>query len=666
MIRFLQTPGPVKKIVLGGLLTIICVFMVITLVPGFGNTNFFGQSGPGRGILATVAGNDVTTLEVQRQARQMIRQQFPRGGAQASMLLPFFASQAAEQLITRNALLAEAQRLDLRATDADVRDELQHGRYAPVFFPNGNFIGQAAYEQRLQEADLTVPEFEDGLKTDILVDKLRSLVVGSVIVTQAEVREKFEKDNAKVKFDYAVLRKDDILKTIHPTDAELKAYYEQHKAAYANSIPEKRKIRYVLTDTARLQSQAQVTQRDLAAYYDVHRDEYRVPEQVNVRHILIKTPLPGPDGKTDQKGIDEAKKKADDVLKQLKAGGNFADLAKKYSEDTSSAKNGGSLGWIQRGRFPSPDVEKAAFSLPKGATSDVISAGYGFDIVHVDDKQDAHAKTLDEVKDQIEPVLKQQKTADLADAQATSLLAQARSSMGLEKAAAAKGLQVVTTDFLGRTDALPGIGASPQFMEAVFSAGEKSPPDEVQLPQGFAIFEVVAIQPPATPTFDAIRSRVENEFKENRASTLLSQKAQELSDRAKAQHDLKKAAKELNATMKTSDFVLPDGQVPDIGSMSGPASAAFSLKPGEISGPIESGTSAAVLSVLERQEPAEQDLSAKVDQIRESLVQSKQRDLFGLFLTNLRAQMEKSGKIKINEQEMKSLTRRQGGDDEGE
>ena len=73
----------------------------------------------------------------------MVQQQFPRGGAQASMLLPFFASQAAQQLIQRQALIAEAEHLGLRATDEDVRDELQHGRYAQIFFPAGNFIGQA-------------------------------------------------------------------------------------------------------------------------------------------------------------------------------------------------------------------------------------------------------------------------------------------------------------------------------------------------------------------------------------------------------------------------------------------------------------------------------------------------------------------------------------------
>jgi peptidyl-prolyl cis-trans isomerase D len=663
MIRFLQTPGPIKKIVLGGLLTIISVFMVITLVPGFGSTDFFG-SAPTRGVVAKVAGTDITTQEVQRQAREMVREQLPRGGPQASMLMPYFSQRAAQELIQRQALIAEAERLGLRSTDEDVRDELQHGRYGETFFPGGNFIGQAAYEELLQQHDLTVSLFEKGVKEEILIDKLRSLVAGSALVTDAEIRQKFEKDNAKVKFDYAVLRRDDILKGLHPADAELKAFYDRNKATYNNSIPEKRKIRYVLIDTAKLQGEAQVSQQDLQGYYDQHRDEFRVPEQVNVRQILIKTPLPGPDGKVDQKGVDDAQKKASDVLKQLKAGAKFEDLAKKYSEDPSS-KDGGSVGWIKRGGFPVPEVDKAAFSLAKGGTSDVINAGYAFVILQVEDKQDAHLKSLAEVKDQIEPILKQQKAQQAADSEANAVLSQARSG-GLDKAAAAKGMQVVATDFISRTDSLPGIGVVPQFTEAVFNAAEKSPPDQVQVPQGFAIFELEAIKPPATPAFEEIRSRVETEFKNERAGTLLTQKTQELSDRAKADHDLKKAAKELGATMKTSDLVLPDGQVPDIGSMSGAASIAFSLKPGDISGPVDSGNTGVVLQVLDKQAPTDADFAAKKDEIRDALVQNKQSELFGLFMANLRDQMQKSGKIKINEQEMKSLTKPQSEGDEGE
>jgi peptidyl-prolyl cis-trans isomerase D len=200
----------------------------------------------------------------------------------------------------------------------------------------------------------------------------------------------------------------------------------------------------------------------------------------------------------------------------------------------------------------------------------------------------------------------------------------------------------------------------------VFNAAEKSPPDEVVVPQGVVVYELLAIKPPATPSFEDIRARVESEFKESRATALLTQKTRELSDRAKSEHDLKKAAKELGATVKTSDLVAPDGQVPDLGAMSGPAGVAFTLKTGEISGPLDSGTSGAVLSVLEKQEPSDQDYATKKDQIRDALRQTKQQELFGLFVSNLRQQMEKSGKIKINQQELKSLTRRQSSEDEGE
>ncbi len=660
MIRFLQTPGPIKKFVLGGLLLVICLAMLVYLIPG-GGTSVFG--GPERGVVAKVGGEDITTLEVQQQARQMLRQQFPRGTAQAALLLPFFASRAVEQLINERALVAEADRLGLRVTDEELRDELQHGQLGQILFPNGSFVGREAYEDFVARQDLTVPRFEQLEKDFIRVRKLRNLVGGGASVTDAEVHQELQRRNTKVKFEYAVLRRDDILKGLHPTEEELKAFYERKKAAYNNAIPEKRKVKYVLIDVAKIQAQTQVTHEDLLAYYDQHRDGYRVPEQVNVRHILIKTPLPGSDGKVDPKGAEEARKKAEDILKQLKGGANFAELAKKSSEDPGSAKNGGSLGWIGKGRTV-PEFERAAFSLPKGSTSEVVQSSFGFHIIHVDDKQEAHVKTLAEVKDQIEPVIKQQKATHVAEAQANALLSQARSA-GLEKAAAAKGLEVVTTDFFSRSDSLPGIGTSPQFMEAVFNEREKSPPDEVQLPQGRAVFELLAVKPPATPTFEEIRTRVESEFRDQHAGILFAQRTQELSDRAKAEHDLKKAAKELGATLKTSDFVLPDGQVPDLGSMSGSASVAFSLKPGEISGPIDNANTGAVLSLLEKQELSPEDLAKKEDETRDSLLQAKRSQIFGLFVANLREQMEKAGKIKINQDELKGLTRGQGGE-EGE
>lgn len=661
MIRFLQTPGPIKKIVLGGLLTIVCVLMAITLIPGFGSGNLLNNA-PSANVVATVAGQDVTTNSVEKQARQMLDQQFPRGGAQASALLPYFTQRAADNLINQQVLLIQAQRMGLKATDDDLREYLQHGQLGEMLFPGGKFIGEQEYEDFVDRNGYTVPQFEALVKQDILVSKLRDLVASSATVTEAEIRQQFEKENTKVKFDYAVIKKDDLLKTIHPTDSELKAFYDQNKRTYINSIPEKRQLKYVVIDNAKLLAETQVTPEELQAYYDQHRDEYRVPEQVNVRHILIKTPLPGADGKVDQKAVDTARAKAEDILKQLKGGANFADLAKKYSEDPGSAKNGGSLGWIGRGRTV-PEFEKAAFSLPKGGTSGVVQSSYGFHIIHVDDKQDAHVKTLDEVKSQIEPLIKQQKAQQAAQQEADQILAEARNS-SLEKAAAAKGLQVISTDFVDSKSSLPGIGSDPQFMSVVFAQTQNAPPDEAQIHEGYAIYQVTAVKPPSTPTFEEARSRVEQEFTNQRVAQLLTQKTQELADRAKADHDLKKAAKDLGAEYKTSDFVLPNGQVPEIGSMTGAAAVAFTLKPGQISGPIDAGNTGVVLAVTDLQAPTEQDYAAKRDDIRESLTQQKQSQIFDLFLGNLRDSMQKSGKIKINEKEMDALVKPRNEDNE--
>lgn len=662
MIRFLQTPGPIKKIVLGGLLTIICALMAITLIPGFGNSSFLGTNA-NAGVVATVDGEDIPTTEVQKQARQILEQQYPQAGAQTQMLMPFVAGRATQILINQKVLLTEAHRMGLRATDDDLRHYLRQGPLGQELFPGGNFVGENAYEDFVSRLNYTIPQFEQALKDEIMLNKLRGLVSAGAAVTNAEVRQQFEKQNTKVKFDYAVIKKDDVLKTIHPAEAELKAYYDRNKQTYVNSIPEKRQLKYVVFDNTKMLAQTQVSQQELEAYYDQHRDEYRVPEQVEVRQILIKKPLPGNDGNVDQKAVEVARAKADEALKQLKAGGNFADLAKKYSEDTGTAKNGGSLGWIKPDAFPAQQVSKAVASLAKGATSEVIDAGYAFVILHVDDKQEARVKTLDEVKAQIEPLIKQQKAGQAAQRESDQLLTEARST-SLEKAAAAKGLQVITTDFVTSKDVLPGIGNDPQFMNAVFSQTANAPPDQAQLHQGFAIYQVTAIKPPTTPTFEEIRGRVEQEFKNERAAQLLTQKTQELADRAKSAHDLRKAAKEAGAEFKTSDFVLPDGQVPDVGSMTGPAAVAFTLKPGEISGPINSGNTGVVLSVVERQAPTEQDFAAKKDQIRDSLMQSKQNELFGLFVENLRNQMEKSGKVKINQKEYEALTKPRT--DEGE
>jgi len=648
MIRFLQRPGPLKKYLLGGLLMIISATMVITLIPGGTLGSAFGFGGAaGQGVFAKIGDQEVTMQEVQQRAQMAVRQR----GYPAS-LLPFISGQVAQDMVIGKAELVEASRLGLRVTDDELRDELRSGSWGAQFFPNGAFIGQERYEQFvLQQFNMSISQFEQEMKDELLLRKLVGLVEGGVSVSDSEIEQESRRENTKVKLEYAVLSLDKVTSDIHPNDAELKAFFDMSQAHYANAIPEKRKADYLVIDNAKVSEQVEVTREDLQRYYNQHRDDYRVPDEVNLRLIQVRMPPPGPDGKVDLKAVDVARQKADDILKKLKAGANFADLAKKESDDPSK-ENGGELGWIGRGRIP--DIEDQIFALNKGQTSDVLKSALGFNIVRVEDKRTAHVQSLDEVKVAIEPMLRQEKAARATDSLGNDVRTLARTS-GLEAAAAKYHLTVIHSELFSPSSSLPGIGSAPDFMDVVFSAHVKDPPELTTIPLGRVVFQVTEVKPPQKPQFDDVRASVEADFKQQQAGALLQKRTQELSDRARAAHDLKKAAQELGAAVKTSELVTRSSQVPDLGAMSGQAEVAFNMKPGQISAPINAGRSGVVFAVTERQEPSPDELAASKDHIRESLLQKKRQEVLENFASNLRAEMEKGGKIRYNKEERDKL-----------
>jgi peptidyl-prolyl cis-trans isomerase D len=652
MIRFLQKPGPIKKIVLGGILLVICVMMIITLVPGGLFGDYLGGGLTTQGVLAKVGDQEVTVPQVAQQARLIGKQRFQ--GNVPSQLMPYLMQQAAQSMITSKAITFEADRMGLAVSDDELRDYLHQGQLGQLLFPNGNFIGQQAYEQFIEsQFNISVQDFEQEVKAQIAQQKLISAIGGAITVSDKEVTTQLETEDTKIKFDYAVLTLDDVKKQINPTDAELKAYYDKNKQMYVNSIPEKIDAKYILIDTKKLAETVDVTPDELQKYYSQHQDDYRLPETVTVRHILIKTPTPDANGKVDQKAVDAARAKADDVAKQLQGGANFADLAKKYSEDPGSAKDGGLLPPITRGRTV-PEFEQAAFNTPVGQTTGVIRTSYGFHIIRVEAKQQARLKPLEEVKMEIEPILKQQKAAAQSQSVANTIQTLARTE-GMDKAAKDKNLTVATTGMITQTDQLPGIGSAPDFMNALFGAKKNDPPATASTPMGYAVYQVTEIQPPQTPTFDQIKAKVEEQFKDERAQGMLAQKTQELSDRAHSEHDLAKAAKEVGASVKTSDLVDKTSQVPDIGAMNGAVSVAFGLKSGDISGPIQAGANGVVLKVTEVHQPTPEQMKQDWEKAKEALVEHKREEYENLYVENLRNTLEKEGKIKINKKEMERL-----------
>jgi peptidyl-prolyl cis-trans isomerase D len=649
MIRFLQTPGRFQKALLVGFLSIVCIMMVVTLVPG-GVLSDFGGRGVGANSVAKVDGQDVTNQEVEQVAHNIMQQRHI-----PDQFKSYIMPQAVDAVVLQKVYLREAKRLGLEATDEDLRYEMQHGSLAQVLYPNGNFIGADQYRDLVAtQFNLSVQQFEQELRNELTLRKLRAVIGAGVFVSNAEVHDAFVRLKTKVKFDYAVLSIADLEKTVTVADSELRAFYEKNQPEFANTIPEQRKIKFVLVDAARLPNPVKASNDELQNYYRQHAAEFRVPESVKVRHILIKLPLPGPDGKVDSKQAEAAKAKAQDVLNQIHKGGDFAALAKKYSDDAATAKDGGSVGQLVQGSGSAPEIEKVAFGLAKGQSSDLIPTSYGFEIIRVDDKVSAHARSLDEVRSDIEPIVMAQKNQKKAEELARTVESQAKSN-GLDKAAASNGLQVQETGYITHSDSLPGIGAAPQFADAVFGMKANAAPVSVPLPQGLAIAQVTDVKPPATPTFEQVKDRLAVQLKQQKAQAMLAQKVQELSDKAHTSHNLREAAKAVGATVKTSDLVAPDGQVPDLGQVASSAPQVFDMKPGDISQAINLGQKGAVIALLEKQTPTDAEFDAVKDRIKESLRDRKRSEAEEVFIASLRDRLEKEGRIIVDKKKVEAL-----------
>ncbi|MDQ2834327.1 MAG: peptidyl-prolyl cis-trans isomerase [Acidobacteriota bacterium] len=645
MIRILQQDNRITKIIFAVIIGFAVITMVITLVPGiFDNATTNDSSVYATvkepGFFGRIAGDStpIKMVEVNQLAsRQLQQQHLP------DFLLPYMVQRAGQIMVQRAILKHEADRMNLQVSDEDLRRELQTGPFAQYLFPNGQYIGDDAYINFVQSAfQTTRSDFEQQVKSDMELNRLQALITGGVSVSDAAVRQAYLTDGTKVKFDYAVISSDDLRKTINPTDAELQAFFKSNAARYANAIPETRRIEYVSFDASNLPGgKPQVTDSEVQAYYNAHQDQYQVKEQAKVRHILIAVPA-GADAKTDA----AAKAKAEDVLKQVKGGGNFAELAKKDSDDPGSKDQGGELGWLDRGKTV-PEFEKAAFSLPVGQTSDLIKTQFGYHILQVEDKKTAHLRPLDEVKAEIVPILEQQRAGAAEQTFASSLATDAKKN-GLDKAAAAKGLHMVTTDYVAKDGVIAGLADGSGLLTQAFATNKGADPASVSTGDGYAVFQVMDVKASHAPDFAEYKTHILEDYREQQVPQMLSAQLNKLDDRAKVLNSLQKAAAEMNVPVKTSDLVGKDAQVPELGAMSGPGSVAFSLAKGAVSGPINAGRVGVVLSVIDKQEPTAEDMAKNLNATREKLLDQQREEIFRVYIGELTQKYEKGGAVRLS------------------
>jgi peptidyl-prolyl cis-trans isomerase D len=646
MIRFLQqSDSRIIKAIFVVIIGVLAVAMVVYLIPGLTNGGVVGND-----TYAEIyphwynklfrSGETVSLQRVQQVARQQLQQRYPQY-ADNPMMLNFMTQQVGQGLVQQQILLVEAAKLGITANDADVRHTLQTGPNAEALYPGGKFIGQQQYEALVtSRLGMSVTDFEENIKHQIIIERLRALITASASVSDAEVRDAYRKANIKIKFDYAVISADDLRKTINPSDADLQAFFTKNAARYAKGVPEQRMISYfAFTPNQIPGGLPQPSQQEIQAYYNQHQQEYQVPEQARARHILIQVSA-NADAKTDA----AARAKADDVLKQLKSGGKWDDLAKKYSDDPGSKDTGGELGFAQRGRMV-PEFDKAIFSQPINEI-DIVKSQYGYHIVQVEERSTAHTQSLADVLPTIQATLGREKSAQAEDSYAKQLTAEAAKN-GLAATAKAHGLDFVTTQPTAQQGTIAALPDSTQLLAKAFTAKQGGAPDFAPTGEGYAIFQVTGIQASHAPTFDNWKSHILDDYREENLPSLLAQKTAELAGRAKG-GDLAGAAKAVGATVKSSDLVGAQGQVPDFGQLGQVAPQLLDLGVGAVSGPINAGRTGVVAKILDKQEPSADEIQKSFDQSKEEMLRERQDEAFQLFVAKISDDYKKQNRIRVN------------------
>ncbi|HXN51814.1 MAG TPA: peptidyl-prolyl cis-trans isomerase [Candidatus Acidoferrum sp.] len=625
------------RILLGVVVLLLGGSMLLYLVPQTPGTGEASSTD----IVAKVGDQTVSASEIRQQfAEIQQRNQIPK------QLESLYARQILNQLIFQKEMEYEAKRLGIRVSDQERAARIR--QFLPTAYNGDTFVGMDRYASEVQARfQLSVPVFEELIRQGLLQDKFRKLVTDGVSVGPSELQDEFKYRNEKVKLDYAFIKPEDLEAKIAPDEAEIKAAYEKNRSRY--QVPEKRVARYGLIDLTQLRQTAQISDDELKAQYQQNIQQYQVPNRVHVEHILLMTV-----SKTDAE-VEEIRQKAEDVLQQAKKGAKFEDLAKKYSEDPGTKDKGGDLGWITQGQTVA-EFEKTAFGLDKGKISDLVKTQYGFHIIKVLEKETAHTKPFDEVKDSIKVPLLLAKTDKLASDEADQLSATIRRSnkISLDDLAKQFHLSLGETRPVTATDPILELSNSKEAKEAIFRFRQ----DELSLPirtdRGYLVLSVKQIQPAHPGSLEEVRDKIVTELKQQKSSELARVKAEDLAKRVKAGEKFDAAAKSLGLESKTSDLFARNGSIS--GAVSGKqVAAAFQLKPGDVGAPLNLGANWFVYRVAEKQEPNPADFEKQKKELTEQVLQTKRNLAFEAFRTSLEARLRQEGKLQIMSDKLKGF-----------
>jgi len=608
-------------------LWIVIAAFIILYIPAFQGST----AGSPSETLASVGGLPISVGEFQKtylQQRQMYERIYQGRLDAAALKNMGLEGQVFEGLVAERLILLEARRLGLTVSDDAVAREIA---MSPQFQQNGRFVGGPEIKRLLDLRGMTTEEFEEGIRSDLLKRRLQALVTDGVSVTPSEAEREFRRRTEQIKAEYVLVNVVPFKAQVSASDDEVKARFESRKDAY--KIPEQRVVSYLLVDTETLKGRVTVTDRDVEAYYQEHQDQFKEPEEVCASHILVKVKAKPED--VDGHPEAEARKLAESVLAQVKAGGDFAALAKKASEDKGSADRGGDLGCFPRGRMV-PEFDNAAFSLSSGQTSDLVKSPFGYHVIQALSHREESTAPLTQVKEQIRTGVLGQRAGALSDEKVDAIADALRRGKTLDTAAREHGFAVAKSAPFSRGEGTPPL-TSPALLARAFALKpgeiEKEP---FPVPRGTVFIALAEVKAPRVPDLGEVKEKVKADLVEERALARAQEAASTL--RARAEKDgLEKAATAQGLVRKETPALVGRSQpIGDLGAGAALDEAAFSLAEKTLSAPVRVSSGYAILRILEKKPFDPVAFGTQTASLLASLKADKKAQLFQAYMSQAR------------------------------
>lgn len=640
MFNLFRSGAKLTKYLLGGLLLVVAASMVTYLIPNTGLTT--ASTNGIDNVMAEVGGTTITTDEARAAVDRLVR-----GGQLPQDAVEVYLPQLVDQMIQDRAAIYAFQKMGLTVTDEEVLAGLM--LIYPQFFKDGKLVSADQLEQALlSQQGLTLAGGVEEMRRQLLMKKIQNLAFSSVVVTKADVDQALIHKHQTAKIEYIAFTPAKFRDQVKVTPEVLQQTYQKDRANYA--LPEKRSFQVLIADQAKIAQSMTVTEAQLRAAYASSMDSFRTPERVKARHILLMT-----QGKSDAEKK-AALTKAQDVLKQVKAGADFAELAKKNSQDPGSAQNGGDLGYIVRGQTVAP-FEKFAFSAKPNEISDLVTTEYGYHIIQVMEKESARVKPFDEVKDSIAEQIKKQSVNEKMQAAADQARAALLKAPGSAADVAKQfDMELIPVQGAAAGAPIPSLGASPEINGAL-AAMKPNDVSEALVVPGNKIAVVVLTEKiaPKPAEFSEVQDRVRDSYVTLQSTGLAIEAAKKAVEEAKAGKDLATVAKAFKLeSVKSADFTANDS-IEGLGPAAVLADV-FTKPVNSVIGPAAVEGRNVVYKILDRKTPDPNSFSNEREAAIQELKQQKARSMYALFLDSLMEQVRSEGQLKIHQSAIQQMT----------